>query len=506
MLGSHARSRMLQLVGALVLLAAPLGAQDPLAGLDDYVARVMRDWEAPGVAVAVVKDDRVVFSRGFGVRHVNRPERVDEHTLFAIASTSKAFTTAAVGMLVDAERIRWDDRVIDHMPEFRLFDPYATREMTVRDLLSHRSGLPRGDGLWYLSPFDRDEVIRRVRLLEPARSFRARYGYQNIMFLTAGELVEAVTDTTWDDFVRAHIFEPLGMRRTTTTVRDLEQRGNTAEPHGKIDGTVAPIGWRSFDNIGGAGAIISSAADMAEWIRLQLGRGEHDGERLLSEDVIEEMHTAQTVVPRGESEKEMFPETHFSAYGLGWRLNDYRGRLVVRHGGALDGMRTHVLLVPEEHLGVVAITNVNESAVPQAIVWHVADQYLGPRDRDWNAAYLAEAERGRARADSARARRESERVADTRPSHDAADYGGRYEGALYGTAVVQEDEGRLVLEMGPHMVGDLEHWHFDVFRVTWRDRYLGSDFVTFWLDLRGQVAEVEIEGYGTFERVRDRGQ
>jgi CubicO group peptidase (beta-lactamase class C family) len=274
MLGILARACTRRLTVALaVLLAAPLGAQDPLAGLDEYVTHVMRDWEAPGVAVAVVKDDRVVFAGGFGLREVGRPDRVDEHTLFAIASTSKAFTAAALGMLVDAERVQWDDRVIDHLPGFRLHEPYATREMTVRDLLSHRSGLPRGDRLWYLSHLDRDEIVRRVRGLEPVWSFRARYGYQNIMFTAAGELIEAVTDTTWDDFVRARIFEPLGMLRTTTTVRDLEQRGNAAEPHGKIDGRVVAIGWRSFDNVGAAGAIISSVADMAEWIRLHLGRG-----------------------------------------------------------------------------------------------------------------------------------------------------------------------------------------------------------------------------------------
>jgi hypothetical protein len=212
------------------------------------------------------------------------------------------------------------------------------------------------------------------------------------------------------------------------------------------------------------------------------------------------MHTPQAVVPRSDNEEDMFPETHFAAYGLGWRLNDYRGRLVVRHGGALDGMRTHVLLVPEEGLGVIAITNVNESAVPQAIVWHVVDQYLGPRDKDWNATYLADAERARARADSARARREAERVVDTRPSHAASDYVGRYGHPLYGTAEVRAEEAALVVEVGPQFVGDLEHWHYDTFRVTWHDPYLGRDFVTFRLDRQGRIAEVEIAGFGTFQR------
>lgn len=494
--------RALALLG-LVLVSAPLPApaqQDPLAGLDDYVRQVMHDWEAPGIAVAVVKDGRVVLARGYGVRELGRPEEVDAATVFAIASTSKAFTVAALGMLVDAGQLSWDDRVTDHLIGFQLSDPYVTREMTVRDLLSHRSGLSRGDLLWYLSPFDRDEVVYRVRDLEQRWSFRYRYGYQNIMFTTAGEIVEAVTDTTWDEFVAAHIFEPLGMTTSTTTIRDLEGRTNKATPHGKIDGEVTPIPWRNFDNLGGAGSINSSVQDMARWMLLQLGEGTYEGVQLLSDSVVKEMHTPQTIVRRGKTDEEMFPETHFSAYGLGWRLMDYRGRYIVRHGGALDGMRTHVLLVPEEELGVVAITNVNEGRVPQAIVWHVVDAYLGPQDKDWNEVYLEAAEKSRARADSAREKVERERVEGTTPTHALEDFAGVYVSELFGTAVVGETDGALVIHVGPYFVGDLEHWHYDTFRATWRDRYLGKDWVQFELDRSGKVASVTIPGFGKFER------
>lgn len=474
--------------------------ESPLDDLDEYVRTVIGDWEAPGIAVAVVKDDRVVLARGWGVRELGRAEPVDEETVFAIASTSKAFTAAALGMLVDAGRLRWDDRVIDHLPDFRLHDPYVTREMTVRDLLSHRSGLQRGDLLWYASPLERDEVIHQVRELKPSWSFRARYGYQNIMFTTAGEVINAVTDTTWDEFVSRRIFTPLGMRNSMTTIRDLEGGSNVATPHGKIDGEVTPIAWRNFDNLGGAGAINSSVLDLAQWIRLQLGEGMYEGERLISDSVIKEMHTPQTIVRRSTRDEEMFPETHFSAYGLGWRLMDYRGRLIVRHGGALDGMRTHVLLVPEEQLGIVAITNVNEGRVPQAIVWHVVDAYLGPQGKDWNEVYLAAAERSRARADSARESRESERAAETEPTHPIGDYAGTFESELYGTAVVEEAGDGLVIHVGPYFVGDLEHWHYNTFRATWRDRYLGEDFVSFHVNRSGKVAAVEVQGFGRFER------
>ena len=492
------------LAGTALLMVAPTGTAaaqaDPLADLDGYVKRVMENWEAPGIAVAVVKDDQVVLAQGWGVRELGSPEWVDEETVFAIASTSKAFTAAALGMLVDAGELSWDDPVIDHLPGFRLFDPYVTREMTVRDLLSHRSGLSRGDLLWYASPFTRDEVVERVRGLEPSWSFRARYGYQNIMFTTAGEVVRAVTDTTWDEFVAHRIFAPLGMHNSTTTIRDLDGRDNVATPHGKIDGEVTPIAWRNFDNLGGAGSINSSVGDLAQWMRMQLNEGVYGDVQLISDSVIKEMHTPQTVVPRSDDEEEMFPETHFSAYGLGWRLNDYRGRLIVRHGGALDGMRTHVLLVPEEELGVVAVTNVNDGRIPMTIVWYVVDQYLGPTGKDWNQVYLEAAEKSRHRADSIQAKTESERVEGTQPSHELEAFTGTYLSELFETAEVTQQDGHLVVTVGPYFVGDLEHWHFDTFRATWRDRYLGKDWVHFQTNRRGEVATLAIPGFGEFRR------
>lgn len=502
-----ARSTCRALIAFALLLgprAAP--AQDPpLAGLDAYVERVRRDWEAPAIAVAVVKDDRVVLERGFGVRRLGGGEPVDAHTLFAIASTTKAFTAAALAMLVDEGRLRWDDRVADVLPAFRLFEPYASQELRVRDLLAHRSGLPRGDALWYASPFDRAEVLRRARLLEPASSFRSAYGYQNIMFIAAGEIVPAVTDTSWDEFLRARIFEPLGMRRTRTSVRGLEALGNLATPHGRIDAAVTPIPWRNFDNVGGAGSMVSSVHDMAQWLRLQLGAGVYDGRRLLSDSVIREMRTAQTAIRTGPDDERIFPDTHLRAYGLGWFLEDYRGRLMVRHSGSLDGMRTHVVLLPEEALGVVVMTNIAESRVPQAVAWDVVDRYLGATGRDWSAVLLAEALRDRERADSAAARLEAQRQAGTQPTHPLAELAGRYESALYGTALVELSDGALRLSIGPSYTGALEHWHRNTFRAAWDDRYLGRDFVGFELDRMGRVSALDVAGFGSFRRVPQAG-
>lgn len=256
----------LVLVGALLptLLAAQRRLPTPLRGFDAYVAEAVRHWAIPGLAVAVVKDDSVVYAQGFGVRRLGDTARVTSRTLFAIGSCTKAFTALALALLVDSGHVSWDEPVTRYLKGFELSDPYVTRELTVRDLLTHRSGLMRGDGLWYATPYDRAEVLRRVRYLKPSWSFRSRYGYQNIMFLAAGEVVPAVTGTRWDDFVRQRIFEPLGMTATGTSVAALDTSGDVATPHERIEGRERSVQWRNIDNIGPAGAINSNVLDMAQ--------------------------------------------------------------------------------------------------------------------------------------------------------------------------------------------------------------------------------------------------
>lgn len=488
-------------------LAQPAPAPDPLAGFQDFAARVLESWGAPGLAVAVVKDGKVVLEEGFGTLLAGGGDPVDAHTVFAIASTSKAFTAATLGTLVDDGRLSWDDPVVEHLPTFRLHDPWVTREMTVRDLLSHRSGLPRGDHLWYLSALDREAVVARAALLEPASSFRSRYGYQNIMFITAGEVAEAVTGATWDELVEGRIFRPLGMERSTTTTQALVGMENVATPHVRLDGAVVPIAWPDFDNVGAAGAINASVHDLSRWLRAQLGGGTVDGTTLWSDSVAREMWEPNTVVPLGAETRRTHPETHLQSYGLGWFLQDYRGRLVVRHGGSLDGMRAHVALVPEEGLGVVALTNLNESRIPVAVVWDVIDRYLPPREepRDWNAVLLAEAERDRKAAEERRAEAEAERVAGTRPSLPREAYAGRYESPLGGRLEVTREGEGLQVSWGPNYVGELSHWHYDTWRVTWRNRSLGTDQFTFRVGASGRVEILLVPGVGGFRRVGDGG-
>lgn len=488
---------------AVVFCLTPANAtaqNGPLKGFDKYVEAALRDWDVPGIAIAVVKNDSVIFARGFGVRTVGTNEPVDENTIFAIASTTKAFTSAMLGTLVDEKKLKWDDRVTDVYPGFKLSDPYATYELTVRDMLSHRSGLPRGDRLWYQSPYDRDEVIKRVRYLPANTSFRSSYGYQNIMFITAGEIYAKVSGETWDAGVRRRIFEPLGMTRTSTSIKDIQGDANVASAHDRIDGKTTRINWPNYDNLGGAGAINSTVKDLANWVRTQLNKGEFNGKRIFSDSVSKEMHAAQTTIRLSKEIEELFPETHFSAYGLGWTLRDYRGRKIVGHAGNLDGMSTQILMAPEEKLGVIAIANFDSSNLPFAMTYRVMDLFFGKPVKDWSALYLERLKKDRLSGDSAVAKRNSERIPNTQPRLPLKDYAGTYTDPIYGKAIVKEENGRLTLEVGPYFKGVAEHWHYDTFRFVWNDPELGAQFATFVFDMKGKPSELRLEGWSSFRR------
>jgi CubicO group peptidase (beta-lactamase class C family) len=487
----------------LLILSPSLLAQtleERLREIDAYAAKAGQDWRVPGFSLAVVKDDRVVFAKGYGVRELGRAEPVDKDTLFAVASNTKAFTAAALATLVDEGKLNWDDPVTKYLPWFQLSDPYVTREMTVRDLLSHRSGLATfgGDLLWYETTYPREEILRRVRHLRPVHPFRARYGYQNIMFLAAGEIVPAVTGKSWDDYVRERFFAPLGMARSNTTLKQLKASQNVATPHNEVGGQVRVVKYSNVDAAGGAAAINSTAAEMAEWVRLQLGRGTYQGRKIFSAAAAREMWTPHAVVSGVSESAERFnPTVHFNLYGLGWFLSDYRGRKVVTHSGGLDGMTSRVALLPEENLGVVVLTN---SETPlQSFLWYkVFDVFTGAPPRDWSADYAARARAAREREEAEARKTEAARVPDTKHSLPLSAYAGTYGGRMYGDAKVTEEGGRLVVRLvpSPAYVGDLEHWHFDTFRIKWRESVVypyPRGWVTFVLDAQGKVGEMKID-------------
>ncbi len=484
----------------IAFFGARAAADVPLDGLDAYVVKAIADWEVPGLAIAIVKDDQVVLAQGFGVRKLGEETPTTTQTLFAIGSSSKAFTAACLAMLVDEDELNWDDPATLHLTELVLFDPYATRELTVRDLLCHRSGLARGDFLWYATDYDRAEILRRLRFLEPTWSFRSHFGYQNIMYLAAGQIIPQITGQSWDEFVKERIFLPLGMKTACTSVNELAERDDVATPHVKLEGKIDPVAWRNIDNVAPAGSINANVAEMAQWVRLQLGEGRIDNRRLLSAEALREMHTPQTIIPPDDNFTRYYPDAHFLTYGLGWFLHDYHGRKIVEHGGAIDGMRAQVALIPEEKLGLVILCNRGGTSLPRALMFHVFDRYLGGSQHDWSAEMLAVSQELEQKADEEKAKRIATRVADTKPSRPLEDYAGKFTNRLYGDAHVELADGKLLLKRGSAVAADLEHWHYDTFQARFRDRVLQPELITFHLDAEAKIASVDLSPLGTFER------
>lgn len=503
--------RTFVVLGPVILCSALAGpgharAQaDPLAGLPSYVEAAMAAWEIPGLAIGVVKDGEVTMLRGFGVRRLGHPERVDEHTLFASASTTKAFTTVALAMLVDEGRLRWDDLVIDHLPRLRLHDPYVTRELTIRDIVSHRSGLAAADGLWYGSANMPGEILARLRHQEPFASFRARYAYNNNMYAVAGLVIEAVSGMSWSEFVRARMLEPLGMQRTLTTIRGLEDSPNHAKPHVELDGELRTVAHRDLDNIAPAGSMNSSAADMVRWLMFHLDSARVGGVRLLSDTSHAEMFTPQTLIPASS----YYPAArlagaNFTAYGLGWFLQDYRGHKLAMHTGSIDGMNALVALVPAERLGLVVLINRGGAELRHALMYRIVDAHLGGPTRDWSeevrALYSAQAER----RGSAEREREAARAIGTSPSLGLAEYAGLYRSELWGEMEIRL-EGAVLVARRNGVSGAMEHWHHDTFRAMWTDPMFGRGLLTFELDADGRVRAVDAQGIGELSRVRGGG-
>ncbi|MGD9902063.1 MAG: serine hydrolase [Vicinamibacterales bacterium] len=500
---STPRAFALALAVAATLLLGPIAAAqpDPLAGFDAQVAQAVRDWRTPGLAIAVVKDGEVVFAKGYGVRRLGAADAVDERTLFAIGSTTKAMTAAAIGVLVDEGRLGWDDRVVDHLPWFALADPYVTREVRVRDLLTHRAGVPNTDLLWYEQPTPAREVIGRLREVPLESSLRSHFTYQNVMYAAAGEVVAAVSGMPWADFVRTRLFVPLGMSGTIPTAATLAAQPNVAAPHYEIDGAVTVIRNASVDSVAPAGSVWSSVGDMAEWLRMLLAGGTtRDGTRLLSAKTVTELFAPQTMVGADA----FYPTArltspHWTTYGLGWFQSDYAGEKVDFHTGSIDGMVAIAGLIRDRGLGVYVLANLDHAELRHALMYSVFDRYLGRPARDWSGEFRAlYGELARA-AEAERAKAEAARVVGTSPSLPLARYAGTYRSPVYGTVTVSHDAGRLQVRFGEGFTGPLQHWHYDTFRAVWDARWRGTAPATFQLDARGEVASLTTSGV-TFAR------
>ena len=490
----------LLLAVAVATTAAAQSRTAPPVDLDTYVGRVMRAFEVPAVSLAVVKDGQVVVAKGYGVRKLGEPAPADAKTLFGIASNTKLFTATALGLLVEDGKIEWDAPVVRYLPWFQLWDPYVTRELTVRDLLVHRSGLGLGAGdlLWWpSSTYDRKEIARRLRFIRPATSFRSAYAYDNVLYLIAGEVIEAIGGQSWEDFVTARILTKVGMTASSVRHSAASAGGNIAAPHAEVNGKVRPIAPFDSDNTNPAGGINSNADDMAKWLMVQLAHGRlADGSRLFSEGTWHQLTTLVTPMPTGNPPPEMSVlGPNFRGYALGIGVQDYRGRKTLLHTGGLPGYVSRVLMLPELNLGISVLTNQESGAAFDAIAYRIADHYLGASDVDWLDAYQKVVARQQAEVAKADQSAAAARDTSSRPSLPVSRYAGAYTDDWYGDVTIEEREGKLTIRFShtPSLVGDLEHWQYDTFLARWRDRELRADaFVTFALKPDATIDQVKM--------------
>ncbi len=483
------------------LLGIPLLSQpSSLQELDEYVASTVRDWEVPGLGIAVIKDGEVIFSKGYGVTRAGTRGSADRHTRFAIGSTTKAMTAAAIGMLVDEGKLRWDGRVVDHLSWFQLAGPYLTREVTVRDLLTHRAGLGNADGLWYGRDISSREILRRLRFVPSQTSMRSHFTYQNIMYAAAGELIATVSGKSWERFIQTRILDPLAMRETATTLGSLKGR-NIASPHDRVDGQIVPIENASVDSVAAAGSIWSSVHDMAKWLQFLL---QEDPGRLLKPETREELFKPQMIVGRdGFYPTAQLTRPHWTTYGLGWFQQDYQGRAVDFHTGSIDGMVAIAGLIRDEHLGVYVLATLDHAELRHALMLTVFDLFGKPSEkRDWSrdlkSLYSTLAERG---AEQRRLRDQS-RVANTRVSQDLEAFTGTYQNTLYGEVQVELRNGSLHFRVGAGLEGPLSHWHYDTFVANWAARWRGTSLITFVTATNGQIGELRRGGSRYLKRRR----
>lgn len=479
-----------------LLCRSSLIAQTALSDdLDSYVARAMKTFEVPGLSIGIVKGGKVIIARGYGIRKMGESTPVDENTLFGIGSNTKAFTSAALATLVDEGKLSWDDHVYERLPGFQMYDPYASHEITIRDLLTHRSGMGLGEGdllFWPKSTFTRDEIIHRLRFMKPASSFRSQFAYDNLMYIAAGQIVAAVSGKSWEDYVRERIFRPLRMTTTNMSKEAFKAGDDFAWPHSKLGGPLRPIEIADHANAAPAGSINSSVAEMSKWLLLQLNHGEFlDREgRLFSERQSREMWAAQTLLPIGTGSSPVAAlRPKFSAYGLGWFLRDYHGRKLVGHTGGVAGYVSRVMLVPEENLGIVILTNAEAGGAFDSILFHLLDSYFGVPPTDWIAAFKARDDKEEQDAAEITKKLNAARAANYKPSLPLGSYAGVYNDAWYGSATIRLENGNLTftLDHTPAAAGDLQHWQFETFVARWRDRTVEDAFVTFTLKPDGAI-------------------
>ncbi|HLW39419.1 MAG TPA: serine hydrolase [Brumimicrobium sp.] len=483
----------LPLVAFFSLISFVFFAQKGLPeNFDEWIEASRQDWSIPGLAVGIVKDGKVIYAKGFGEKQLGSGEKVDANTIFSIASVSKNITAAALGILVDEGKINWDDKIIDHIPWFQLKDPWVTREVTIRDALTHRVGLGRilGNRLQFMTESSRDSVLYRMRYMDFEAPFRSQFVYNNVMYSLAGQIIEHVDGRTWNEFLKERLFVPLEMNSTTTSITEIKANDNQAYPHQEIEGEIVSIPRRNWDNAGPAGGVNSTINDLNKWMLMQLGvAGNYKGKMIVSRQQMNEIQKPQTLRSHNNA-----LSTHAS-YGLGWLITDKDGFRVITHGGATDGFNTAMYLVPELELGIVVVGN-TFNRLGDAICYQVMDSFMRTTiKRDWSNHLFENYQESYERATKARNAIHEARAENTKPSLDLAAYVGVYHSKGYGKVEVKKVKKDLVVYFWDTegLEAKLEHWHFDTFRAIWKNPAQREEFLQFHLGKDGKVEALDFE-------------
>jgi CubicO group peptidase (beta-lactamase class C family) len=467
------------------------------ARLNALVKETLTKLSIPGCAVAVVREGEVIHLEGYGLRDIGDPsKRVTPDTLFTIASCTKAFVAAGVAALVEEGKMNWDDPVRTHLSDFRLRDELADREVTIRDLLCHRTGIIRHDVLRFVHTWDRPEMIRRASQLKQDIPFRAGYGYNNLQYLMAAEASAKAAKSSWEELIRTRLLDPLGMKRSTLKVAEMLADDNWARPHLPRAGKIIAVNPSSSDVMAAAGGMNTSVREMTAWLQMHLNEGAFEGKRILKPKTIRTLHTPLVVI--GNPTGPLAEVTNLQSYGLGWQISDYRGRRLVSHSGSREGVRALVVLLPKERVGVVALSNLHTASLPEIVCYSVLDGLLAEKKTDWLTATLQVRKTQQGQAQKQEAALLKNRKSGTRPSLAMPGYTGEFEDAAHGTMSIREDKGKLTASWG-RLNLLLEHWHHDVFRMaapneSWAET-LGDRLLQFRMNKRGEVIALEYLGY-----------
>lgn len=448
--------------------------------IDATIETLRKRWEVPGMAVGIVKDGELFLTKGYGTKQVGKTDPVDENTLFAIASNTKAFIASSLAQLVDQGKISWKDKVRDYLPQFELYDTYVTENTTIEDLLCHRVGLGTysGDLMWYKSTLQPAELISKLQYIPQAYGFRSGYGYSNLMFITAGEVLRSVTKDRWNEYVKDHFFIPLQMSRTITSTNELKTKGNFAVPHKPFEDGQTPIPWVNWDNMGAAGGIISSANDMCQWLIANLNSGVFLGDTIIpsnQQDILWTPHNNNVVTHEKKTE---IPGHHFSGYGLGWAISDYRGNLLISHSGGYDGMYSKVMMIPDKKIGIVILTNTMKGiAAPLGL--DIIDRLLEKESMNWSELMLTESEKDHSQSEEIE-KREKKRSKKIEPTLSLDEYEGTYYSPIHGNVNIFLKDKKLTMEFenAPALSASLDHWHYNIWKINWDEVHAWFDFGT----------------------------